>query len=276
MVPLVFTVAGTAFAGVGVPLATAALRLTAAGLYYTATGGAAIGTGYLAVEGGRLVVRRARPGVVGTIRAANRVARGIGDGVGDAAHAAQSSVTAAIAGGVAVGEQALSLSRDAALQLAAALPEVRGKIEAALERNPLARMISLPVHFREHPSDDALDDDYEHVVLTSTDEDGGLELTGMATIGSGGTRSLTTAAGGRDTSADTSPQMLSTDGLSGTPPTDDTNTPTSESPGEPDSGDIADMGIVLVEFNAVAEMEDADGEWVSDAMSFRTANTNLS
>ncbi len=56
-------------------VALASLRIATATFYIGATGRAAIGTGYVVLKGGKLVIQKSRPGVVSTIRTANRAAR---------------------------------------------------------------------------------------------------------------------------------------------------------------------------------------------------------
>jgi hypothetical protein len=68
---------GSTFSAIGLGVALASLRLmmmtTAAG----ALGLTTLGSGYLVVKGGNLVIQAAKPGVIDTIRAANRMARDI-------------------------------------------------------------------------------------------------------------------------------------------------------------------------------------------------------
>jgi hypothetical protein len=61
--------------GLSAQVALASLRIATTTLYIGATRGAAVGTGYVVLQGGKLVVQKARPGVISTIRTANRAAR---------------------------------------------------------------------------------------------------------------------------------------------------------------------------------------------------------
>lgn len=280
IVPLVVTIAGTLIGGTGLAITTTALRVAATGLFYTATGGAALGTGYLAVEGGRLVFRKARSGLLGTIRTANDVARNIGI---NAIAGGRSVGITALAGSIVVGDQVVRLSRDAATQLATVLPELRGQIEAALTRNPLAAMISLPVQIQDGllldgPQQTQLDDDNEYVAVLSTANGDGLELVDMTAVNRARDGNRVVAADGDlGTSSDDSLNDHPQDGKAGAPPINATEAlPNGHAPEGSGSGDIADAEMVMVELDPVAEMEDADSDWVSDAMSFRTARTIIS
>lgn len=82
-------------------IAAAGLRVATMTAYAGAGGAAAIGTGYVVVKGGRLVIQQAKPGILMTIRAANKVARDTRRATSAASNAATGAIVAAQSGAVA-------------------------------------------------------------------------------------------------------------------------------------------------------------------------------
>jgi hypothetical protein len=65
------------FGGIGLQFILATARAATMGLYAAGAGATVVGTGYVVVQGGRLVISQTRPGIIGTLRAYNRVTRDV-------------------------------------------------------------------------------------------------------------------------------------------------------------------------------------------------------
>ncbi|PMD57240.1 uncharacterized protein K444DRAFT_615699 [Hyaloscypha bicolor E] len=65
------------FGGIGLQFLLATARAATMGLYAAGAGATVVGTGYVVVRGGRLVISQTRPGIIGTLRAYNRVTRDV-------------------------------------------------------------------------------------------------------------------------------------------------------------------------------------------------------
>lgn len=65
------------FGGIGLQFALATARAATMGLYAAGAGATVIGTGYVVLQGGRLVISQTKPGIIGTLRAYNRVTRDV-------------------------------------------------------------------------------------------------------------------------------------------------------------------------------------------------------
>ncbi|KAH8900291.1 hypothetical protein GQ53DRAFT_758384 [Thozetella sp. PMI_491] len=131
------------------------LRLAASALYVTATAATTAtvaagatagvaGTGYLAVQGGRLVLTAARPGLIGSIRAANMVARDIRSGVASTAggairragrvqQAVSQGASEALSAGTAAGGIIVNLGAEGAAQLAGVYPDFPALFNRAVQ-----------------------------------------------------------------------------------------------------------------------------------------------